>query len=72
MNIYVKCEIMCGKSSVPLEILLSFCTPQRRGGEDNSHHGMEGMPTSTMEDTGTETRAGCVAEREGAIVLGLS
>ena len=31
VNIYVKCEFMCGKSPVPLEILLSFCTPRRRG-----------------------------------------
>ena len=31
VNIYVKCEFMCGKSPVPLGILLSFCTPRRRG-----------------------------------------
>ena len=31
VNIYVKCEFMCGKSPVPLEILLSFCNPRQRG-----------------------------------------
>ena len=31
VNIYVKCEFMCGKSPVPLVILLSFCTPRQRG-----------------------------------------